>query len=225
MIRKSVNHPEAMTAPKEIILPNNWDEKLKINFNKTQKKEIEWIIYRYIEQHYFNERKINFDEIEYRMENIIDGANQILKGYPYPHSNYNSDSVLFLIERELEYKLSQLYNENFSETPSLIMHHISALKEAAVSALNDLKDSHPKRRSGAPTDENLDWFIYELGSIYDQCGGKFSMPDEPSPKHHFYNYLLAINKHLPKAFKLVDNKAIYRAQKMSKLFRNNKENH
>ncbi len=39
------------------------------------------------------------------------------------------------------------------------------------------------------------------------------MPKSPSPKQQFYNYLLALNKHLSKKFKLNENNIIYIAQK------------
>lgn len=224
MSRQSVNHPEAMVAPKKIILPNGWDENLKIKFNKIQKKEIEWKVYSYIERHNFNERKLSFDDIENRLNNIINGADQILRAFPYPHPNYSSDNVHVLIEQEIEFKLSKFYNGNFSETPSLIMHHVSVFREAAVLALNDLQDSHPKQKSGPRSDDNLNWFYYDLGAYYHKCGGKFAMSETPSSKHPFYNFLLAINKHLPKYFRLNEEQIIYRAIKMSKLFRKNQKN-
>lgn len=204
-----------MVSPEDFKLPKNWDKKLKIQFSKSQKEEIEHLVDRYIVRHLFNQRGVSFDQIEYRLNQIIDGASLILKGYPYPHHHYTSDPAHVLIEQELSFKLSDL-NGKLSDEPSMIMHHVVDLKLAASAALKDFKDRHPVPEAKRPSNENADWLIYDLGILYEKAGGKFSMPEEPSLKHGFYNFLLAINVLLAESLKLNESDLINRSIKLIK---------
>ncbi len=213
MARTPVTNPESMVAPKEFTLPDDWDKKLKKQFTVEQKKEVERIVYRYIEQSRFNERLLDFDEVEHRFNQIIEGVSQILKGFPYPHNHYSSDGVHLFIEREFTHKLSELNSSQF-DRPSFIMHQILELKEAAASALFDLKESHPKKLGGRPTNNNADNLIYRLGKYFETCGGKFAMPKSPSLTHPFYTFLQAINEHIDEDLRLSESDLVNRSIKV-----------
>lgn len=213
MARTPLTHPESTVAPKEFILPGNWDKELKKEFTQEQKTEIEYIVYCFIERHHFDERRLNFDEVEHRFSQIIDGASEILKGYPYPHTHYSSDGVHMFVEQKLSRKLMELNGPQL-DTPSLIMHQVLDLKEAASAVLSDLREGRPKRLDGRPSDKNADRLIYDLGKCFKEVGGNFTMPKSPSLTHPFYSFLQAINEHIPEDLRLSESDLINRSIKV-----------
>lgn len=211
MARTPVTHPASMVPPYEFILPDDWDKKLKKKCTKEQKTEIEHIVYRYIEQSRFAERRLDFDEVEYRFNQIIEGASKTLKGFP--HTDHSSDGVHLFIEEKLSDKLSEFNGPHF-DSPSSIMHQVLDLKKAAKAALSDLKENHPKKSDGRPTNNNADNLIYRLGKYFEKCGGKFSMPKSPSLTHPFCTFLKAINEHIDEDLRLSESDLINRSRKV-----------
>lgn len=226
MAREPVDPHDAMTGLNKFNLHNKWDEELKKQssekaeevLNKINKTQIEWFITHYIERSNFNNNKIPFEDIETRITRIIAGAEMILKGFPQIHRHKSSDQVHCFLEQELNDILT--VDNRFDDSISIIISQITKLEKAASETLKMLQVTHPKRPGGRPTNVNADWFVYKLGVYYEQCGGKFFMPEFPGNSHPFLCYLNAINEHLPDGLKLTEDDLINRSRKMYKLRKN-----
>ena len=206
--------------PKDFILPEGWDKKLKLKFSNQQRKNIEHKVEAFIIRHLMKTHSLSFEEVEYRLNQIIDGASLILKGFPYPNVNYRTDKVHELIEWEIRQQLDNSKNGDPSFTLGMKMHEVLDILNAATSALNELKVAHPPLPAQRPSDDNADWLIYDLGLIFEQAGGRFAMPKSPGPKHPFYCFLQTINQYLPEGLQFGDSNLINRS---IKLIRNRKK--
>lgn len=204
-----------MVAPKRINLPKGWGKNLSVKFSDEQKDRITWLIYRYVERHNFDERKVSFDEVETQLKKIMQAADLLSEGLPFPHSE-NDTEVQALVEYTLEKHLTSNNLGNKYDTPSVIVHDVSRLRQAAKMALQELASSHANKPAHRPANKNKNWFVYQLGIYFEACGGNFSMPKEPGPKHKFYNFILSVNEVLPAGLQLTDNEIITRSIKLSR---------
>ena len=220
MARKPIRPQESLPSPKDFILPEDWDKKLKIKFSYELRENIEHKVNMFIIRHLLKAHSLSFEEVEHRLNQIIDGASLILKGFPYPVANYWTDKVHALIDWEITQQLDKSNNGDNSVILGMKMHNVIDIKNAATSALNELKAAHPPLPARRPSDDNADWLIYDLGLIFEQAGGRFSMPKSPGPNHPFFCFLQTINKHIPDDLQFEDSNLINRS---IKLIRNRKK--
>lgn len=214
MARQPINPPRSLAAPKEFILPENWDKNLRNKLNDDQKKDIELKVDRYIIRNLFNVHSLNFEEVEFRLSQIIEGATSILKGFPYPHPNYESDHTHTFIEQEISNQLEETETGEGGIILGMKMHEVLDLKQAATSVMNKLKETHQPLPAHRPSNENADWLIYDLGLIFENADGNFAMPKSPGPDHPFYCFLQTINQFIPKDLQLDESNLINRSIKL-----------
>lgn len=220
MARQPINPPNALIAPKDFILPDDWDKNLKIKFSDNQKRDIELKVERFIIRHIFKTHSLSFEEVESRLTQILDGIKLILKGFPYPHTNNMNDQVHTLIDYEISHQLNTSNNSDNDIIFGMKMNEILDIQKATTSTLEKLKAAHPPLPAHRPSDENADWLIYDLGLIFEKNGGKFFMPKDPGPNHPFYSYLTLINNHMPTDLQLSDSGLINRSIKLIGLRKN-----
>jgi|GEM_PF-6732698 len=214
MARQPISPPQSLVPPKDFILPEDWDKNLKKKFSEDLKRDIQLKVDRYIIRNLFNVHSLNFEEVEYRLSQIIEGIKLILKGFPYPHTNNMNDQVHTLIDYEISHQLNKSDDNDNHIILGMKMNEILDMQKATISTLEKLKAAHPPLPAHRPSDENADWLIYDLGLIFEKNDGKFFMPKDPGPNHPFYCYLTAINNHIPIELQLSDTGLINRSIKL-----------
>lgn len=221
MARRPIRPPWCFEAPEDFILPEDWSKNLKFKFNDDLRNDIELKVDRYIIHHLLKINSLSFDDIEDRLNEIIECTSRILKICSNSLPKETSDNVHDFIEWEITSALGKLNSRDPDVTLGSKMRDIFDLKQAATSTLVKLKASHPTLPAHRPTDDNADWLIYDLGLIFEQAGGNFAMPKSPSPNHPFYCYLQTINQFIPEELQLNDSNIINRSIKLIRDRKNN----
>lgn len=220
MPRKKMANPVALSAQKRFVLEPDWDKdlNLKIPLSKSVNKRIESAFFNTLIVQEYNEQAITTEEVVSRLEEILKACREMLKASPYPHHNYCGDPVNIKINDLINIGLKKEFNGNYDNNFSGILFDISVLEEVLPKQIADLNENY-KTKKGRPTEEIKDNFIYQVGKVFEEAGGKFTVSNNEDTSGPFWRYLSFLNEKLPTDIRMKNNDLRNRTRKIVKLYR------
>lgn len=202
MGRVPIKNHESIITPKKIELPDNWFKSLKLKkgmlFTKDQTKLIEDILYRTVEDQAFENNKTDFDDVEFRLDNILKGISIIFQAYSPLQGHDSRNTVHHIIRKYLIDELKEAPNFQFNPRLEHIMNGIEDLQIAIKAIKERLEEEYPKRSPHRPRNVIRDHFIWQLAKVFKQAGGNIALGKDQNADGPFWRYLTYLNNLLPK---------------------------